>query len=93
VLIIDIVFASIFVALIVGFPAGALIINLPETFHPSRPMRTACRQVKAMRKWKSGHAEIVGVYHRAQGYLAARDYLGVESAYAEARRIVDGEKP
>jgi hypothetical protein len=92
-LIIDIVFASIFVGLIVGFPSVGLIVNLPETFHPSRSMRTACRRVKAMRKWKSGNADVAGVYHRAQGYLAARDYIGVESAYAEARRIVDGAKP
>lgn len=52
----------------------------------------AARRVDAMCEWQCRHDHVERHYSRAAGYFKERDYLGVESAYLEARRIVDGEK-
>jgi hypothetical protein len=62
----------------------------PSTWHPSRRRRVAERQVDAMERWGYRCSDLAS---KAKGYLTMRDYIGVESSYLAARRIVDGEKP
>jgi hypothetical protein len=63
---------------------------MPEAI-PWGPRGRAARMLMAIETWCIGRHGIDMFYTMARGYFAAGDYRGVEGAYADARRIVDGE--
>jgi hypothetical protein len=78
--------ASCFVVL----PITVLAITSPHVV-PWGERGRAARKIAALECWHSDKRSIGAPLVRARGYFAVRDYLGVEAAYSEARRIVDGE--
>lgn len=49
----------------------------------------AARRVSALQSWDRKH-NVAKLCSKAEGYFNMRDYIGVESAYLNGRRIVDG---
>jgi hypothetical protein len=82
--------AGAFVLFVCVFVYACALSSWPATFHPSARRRTAEQQVEAVETWHVHHTlPLSPVLSRARGYLKVRDFVGVESAYREARRVVD----
>jgi hypothetical protein len=78
-----------------GFPAAfvcwlAAFLCAPELL--PGPRGRAARQINAMKEWQYLHTGLARAYHKSYGYFQSCDYIGVESAYIEARAIVDRPK-
>jgi hypothetical protein len=78
------------VSMFVVLPLTVTAVTLPHVV-PWGERGRAARKVAALECWLADKRSVGPLLSRARGYFAARDYVGVESAYGEARRIVDGE--
>jgi hypothetical protein len=78
------------VSFFVVLPIAVLALTSPRVV-PWGARGRAARSLAALECWHVDKRSVGPLLSRARGYFASRDYIGVEAAYAEARRIVDGE--